>query len=140
MADFIQKLIDNIPDYQQFLTVDEMDENSKRLAAEFPGIVEIFEAGKSRKGHPIYCLKIGKGSRNALMFGCPHPNEPMGAMLLEYFSRQLAENEDLRKELDYTWYLIKSIDLDGTQLNEGLVQGTDHADQLYPSLLPPGRV
>ena len=27
MADFIQKLIDNIPDYQQFLTVDEMDEN-----------------------------------------------------------------------------------------------------------------
>ena len=52
MADFIQKLIDNIPDYQQFLTVDEMDENSKRLAAEFPGIVEIFEAGKSRKGHP----------------------------------------------------------------------------------------
>ena len=44
MADFIQKLIDNIPDYQQFLTVDEMDENSKRLAAEFPGIVEIFEA------------------------------------------------------------------------------------------------
>lgn len=36
MADFIQKLIDNIPDYQQFLTVDEMDENSKRLAAEFP--------------------------------------------------------------------------------------------------------
>ena len=58
MADFIQKLIDNIPDYQQFLTVDEMDENSKRLAAEFPGIVEIFEAGKSRKGHPIYCLKI----------------------------------------------------------------------------------
>ena len=48
MADFIQKLIDNIPDYQQFLTVDEMDENSKRLAAEFPGIVEIFEAGKSR--------------------------------------------------------------------------------------------
>lgn len=123
MADFIQKLIDNIPDYQQFLTVDEMDENSKRLAAEFPGIVEIFEAGKSRKGHPIYCLKIGQGSRNALMFGCPHPNEPMGAMLLEYFSRALAENEDLRKELDYTWYLIKSIDLDGTQLNEGWFKG-----------------
>ena len=123
MADFIQKLIDNIPDYQQFLTVDEMDENSKKLAAEFPDIVEIFEAGKSRKGHPIYCLKIGKGSRNALMFGCPHPNEPMGAMLLEYFSRALAEDEGLRSELDYTWYLIKSIDLDGTQLNEGWFKG-----------------
>ncbi len=33
------------------------------------------------------------------MFGCPHPNEPMGAMLLEYFSRALAEDEDLRKAL-----------------------------------------
>ncbi len=50
MADFIQKLIDNIPDYQQFLTVDEMDENSKKLAAEFPDLVEIFEAGKSPQG------------------------------------------------------------------------------------------
>ena len=28
MSDFIQKLIDNIPDYQQFLTVDEMDASS----------------------------------------------------------------------------------------------------------------
>ena len=35
MADFIQKLIDNIPDYQQFLTVDEMDENSKNWLRNF---------------------------------------------------------------------------------------------------------
>ena len=75
-----EKLINNIPDYQVFLTVDEMDENSKKLAEQYPGIVDIFEAGKSRKGHPIYCLKIGNGPKNALMFGCPHPNEPMGAI------------------------------------------------------------
>ena len=85
MSDFIQKLIDNIPDYQQFLTVDEMDASSRKLAEEYPDLVTMFEAGRSRKGHPIYCLKIGQGSRNALMFGCPHPNEPMGAMLFEYF-------------------------------------------------------
>ena len=123
MSDFIKKLIDGIPDYKQFLTVDEMDANSKALAEKYPDIVTVFEAGRSRKNHPIYCLKIGKGSRNALMFGCPHPNEPMGAMLLEYFSQALAENEELRKELDYTWYLIKSIDLDGTKLNEGWFKG-----------------
>ncbi len=123
MSDFIQKLIDNIPDYQQFLTVDEMDASSRKLAEEYPDLVTMFEAGRSRKGHPIYCLKIGQGSRNALMFGCPHPNEPMGAMLLEYFSRALAEDEQLRKSLDYTWYLIKSIDVDGTQLNEGWFKG-----------------
>lgn len=122
MADF-KKLIDNIPDYQVFLTVDEMDENSKKLAQEFPEAVSIFEAGKSRKGHPIYCLKIGNGPKNALMFGCPHPNEPMGAMMLEYFSRAIAEDAQLCEELGYTWYLIKSIDVDGTQLNEKWFKG-----------------
>lgn len=118
-----EKLINNIPDYQVFLTVDEMDENSKKLAEQYPGIVDIFEAGKSRKGHPIYCLKIGNGPKNALMFGCPHPNEPMGAMMLEYFSKALAEDDELREELGYTWYLIKSIDVDGTKLNEKWFKG-----------------
>ena len=53
MSDFIQKLIDNIPDYQQFLTVDEMDASSRKLAEEYPDLVTMFEAGRSRKGHPI---------------------------------------------------------------------------------------
>lgn len=122
MADFT-KLIENIPDYQVFLTVDEMDANSKKLAEEYPDIVTLFEAGRSRKNHPIYCLKIGNGPRNALMFGCPHPNEPMGAMMLEYFSRALAEDDQLREDLGYTWYLIKSIDVDGTKLNEKWFKG-----------------
>lgn len=122
MSDFT-KLINNIPDYQVFLTVDEMDVNSRKLAEEYPDVVEVFEAGKSRKGHPILCLKIGNGPRNALMFGCPHPNEPMGAMMLEYFSKALAEDEKLREDLGYTWYLIKSIDIDGTKLNEKWFKG-----------------
>lgn len=118
-----EDLYKNIPDYKVFLTVDEMDESSKKLAAEFPDICTIREAGKSRKGHPIYLLKIGNGSKNAFMFGCPHPNEPMGAMMLEYFSRYLCEHDDFRHEFDYTWYLIKSIDVDGTALNEGWFKG-----------------
>lgn len=117
------RLIENIPDYKEFLTVDEMDESSKKLAAEYPDKVQVFEAGKSRKGHPIYCLKIGSGAKNAFMFGCPHPNEPMGAMMLEYFSRAIVEDDALREQLGYTWYLIKSIDVDGTQLNEKWFKG-----------------
>ena len=119
----LDRLLAGIPDYQAFLTVDEMDESSKRLAEAYPDKVEIFEAGKSRKGHPIYCLKIGSGPLNAFMFGCPHPNEPMGAMMLEYFSKKLAEDDQLRESLGYTWYLIKSIDVDGTKLNEGWFKG-----------------
>ncbi len=116
-------LLQNIPDYKEFLTVEEMDESSRKLAADYPDLVTMWEAGKSRGGHPIYVLKIGEGSRNAFMFGCPHPNEPMGCMMLEYFSRYLCEHDDFRKEFDYTWYLIKSIDLDGTKLNEGWFKG-----------------
>ena len=33
-------------------------------------------------------------------------------MLLEHFTKALAENEELRKELDYTWYIVKVWDTD----------------------------
>ncbi len=116
-------LIDNIPDYKAFLTVEEMDASSKKLAEDYPELVTLWEAGKSKEGHPIYCMKIGEGSKNAFMFGSPHPNEPMGCMMLEYFTRYLCENDEFRKEFDYTWYIIKCIDVDGTKLNEGWFKG-----------------
>lgn len=116
-------LIDNIPDYKVFLTVDEMDESSKKLAKDYPDLVTLWEAGRSKDNHPIYCMKIGEGSKNAFMFGSPHPNEPMGCMMLEYFTRYLCEHDDFRREFDYTWYIIKCIDVDGTKLNEGWFKG-----------------
>ncbi|MHC8514294.1 M14 family zinc carboxypeptidase [Sporosarcina sp. ITBMC105] len=123
MNKIFEEVIRNIPNYEEFLTVDEMDANSHKLAEEYPDVVDIFEIGRTRENHPLYCLKIGEGSKNALMFGLPHPNEPIGAMMLEYFSRELASNEQLRSELDYTWYIIKAWDADGTKLNEGWFKG-----------------
>lgn len=119
----VQSIVDQVPDYKDFLTVEEMDESSRKLAREFPDIVTVFEAGKSRKGHPILCMKMGDGPKNALCFACPHPNEPIGAMTLEYFSRAVAENDELRKELGFTWYMIKCIDPDGVRLNENWFKG-----------------
>ncbi len=118
-----KQIIFNVPDYQSFLTVDEMDESTKRLAEKYPETVEVFEAGKSREGHSILCMKIGNGSKNALCFALPHPNEPIGAMTMEYLSEVLATNEDLREGLGFTWYIIKCIDPDGTRLNEGWFKG-----------------
>ncbi|WP_223588887.1 M14 family zinc carboxypeptidase [Neobacillus bataviensis] len=118
-----ESVVANVPDYKAFLTVDEMDDSCRKLANEFPDIVSVFEAGKSRKGHSILCMKIGNGLKNALCFACPHPNEPIGAMTLEYFSRALAENDDLREELGFTWYMIKCIDPDGVRLNENWFNG-----------------
>jgi hypothetical protein len=119
----IEKILAGVPDYETFLTVDELDESSRSLAAQYPEAAELFEAGKSRKGQPILCLKIGNGAKNALCFACPHPNEPIGAMTLEFFSRLLAEDAIFREETNFTWYLIKCVDPDGVRLNEKWFKG-----------------
>lgn len=119
----IQSFVQNIPDYKAFLTVSELNDALIQLGEEYPDLVEVFVAGHSRKGEPIYCAKIGKGSRNALMFGCPHPNEPIGAMMLHYFSRGIVEDAALRQELDFTWYIMPVSDVDGTKLNEKWFKG-----------------
>ncbi|MBY8987359.1 MAG: zinc carboxypeptidase, partial [Candidatus Lokiarchaeota archaeon] len=85
--------------------------------------VEMNKLGTSREGRPIYCLKIGKGEENALLFSFPHPNEPIGSMSLEFLSQFLAKNPEFTKKTGYTWYLIKAIDIDGAILNEGWFKG-----------------
>ena len=104
------------------MTVAELDDSSKKLANRFPN-VDLMEIGKSREGRTIYCLKIGEGNENALLFAFPHPNEPIGSMSLEFLSWFLAENPEFTKNTDYTWYLIKAIDIDGAILNEGWFKG-----------------
>jgi hypothetical protein len=94
--ELLDRVMAKVPDYQTFMTVDEMDESSRKLAETYPDVVELFEAGRSRGGHPIYCLKIGNGSENAICYGTPHPNEPIGSMLLEAFSQILAEDAQVR--------------------------------------------
>ncbi|MDF2673729.1 MAG: peptidase [Clostridiales bacterium] len=119
----IESILSKIPDYQTFYTVNELDEQVRILEAEYPGIVKVSEIGTSRKGHPILCMRIGEGGKNALCFACPHPNEPIGAMTLTAMARLFAENNELLKETGFTWYLIPCIDPDGTKLNEGWFKG-----------------
>jgi len=116
-------IINDVPDYRDFLTVDELKASSQRLAKRHPGIVDILPVGNSRQGDPIEAIKVGNGDQKALLFALPHPNEPIGSMMLEYLSLRLAEDDSLCKSLGYTWYLIKCIDPDGTRLNEGWFKG-----------------
>jgi len=115
-------LVREVPDYKAFYTIDELKASSKKLVHKHPDKASIFEIGKSRKGEEIEALRIGKGRKKALLFGFPHPNEPIGSMTLEYLSWRLAEDETLDK-LDFTWYIIKCIDPDGARLNEGWFKG-----------------
>ena len=123
MKKIFEDVIAGIPDYKEFLTVEELDANSFKLAEKYPEVVSIFEMGKTREGRPLNCLKIGNGSHVGLMFCCPHPNEPIGTMLIEYFSEELARNDQLREEMDYTWYMVKAWDADGLKLNEKWLKG-----------------
>ncbi len=118
----IKEIISQIPAYKEFMTIEELDESSKKLADEFDS-VDLIEIGKSESGHPIYCLKIGEGKKNILFFGFPHPNEPIGSLTVEFLSRYLAENKDFTQNTGYTWHMIKAMDVDGAKLNEGWFKG-----------------
>lgn len=119
----IDEVLRNIPDYKSFYTIEELDKSTEDLVKKYPDLVEVFELGESRKGHVLNCLKIGKGKKTGLMFACPHPNEPIGAMMLEYFSQMLCEDQKFCEELGYTWYIVKCVDPDGMKLNENWFKG-----------------
>jgi hypothetical protein len=113
--------LEEIPNYTYFLSVDELNLSSKKLANDFPDTVKTLDIGTSANGELIPCLKIGSGHRNALLFGFPHPDEPIGSMTLEYLSLKLARG--LAKEFDFTWYIIKCADPDGARMNEQWFKG-----------------
>ena len=46
-SDF-QRVLDAVPDYEVFLTVDELDASARALAEEFPDTVTLFAAGRAR--------------------------------------------------------------------------------------------
>ncbi len=117
-----QEILNKVPDYKEFMTVDELDESSRKLAEQYES-VNLIDIGKSDSGRPILCLKIGNGKKNALLFAFPHPNEPIGSMTVEYLSNYLPKNPELLQEMDYTWYFIKAIDIEGAILNEDWFKG-----------------
>jgi hypothetical protein len=125
----------DIPDYQVFLTIDELNASSHALVEAFPDLASIRVVGNTRRGDPIELLTIKGGEKQAFVFGGPHPNEPIGTMAIEYLSKKLCEDATLRQELGYTWHFIKSIDSDGMRLNEGWFKGpftpTNYARHYY---------
>jgi hypothetical protein len=118
----LDDVLDAVPTFREFMTVEELDDSSKKLSEEFSDVaIEVI--GESGEGRAISCLRIGKGKKNALLFAFPHPNEPIGSMTLEFLSRYLAENPEFTEKTGFTWHLIKAIDPDGAALNEGWFKG-----------------
>ena len=131
----ISRIVGDVPDYKCFKTVEELNNDSIELARSSPDLVSLKRIGKSRNGEDIILLQIGKGSKEALLFACPHPNEPIGAMMLTYLSERLAGDKALREAFDFRWNIIKCIDPDGTKLNEPWFKGPftpkNYAEKYY---------
>ena len=122
--DLIYALLEKVPAFTEFLTVDELNESSKNLVRKHGDVAELVEVGTSRTGEPMYSLIIRGGEeRIVLAFGFPHPNEPVGSLALDFLSWYLAKDKDLLKYLKATWIIIKVADAYGARLNEGWFKG-----------------
>jgi hypothetical protein len=119
----IRALMTQVPEMDRFLTLDELTADLERIAGDHPEIASIRRVGTSTLGEPIRMLSIGSGANNALLFACPHPNEPIGAMMVHHLAHLLCRDAELRDGFDYTWHLIGCVDPDGTRLNEGWFAG-----------------
>lgn len=119
----IPKILEWVPAYETFCTVDELDAEVRRIAAAYPQVVRTEVVGTSRQGHPIQAMIMGRGKKNALCFACPHPNEPIGAMTLITMGEIFGSHPEVLEETGFTWTLIPCIDPDGTRLNEGWFKG-----------------
>ena len=117
----IETELNKIPDYQRFYTLDEMLAHARDVASRHPELYEYQIVGQSTDGEDMPMLKIGTGDTSVLLFASPHPNEPIGAMLVQFLLDELIHNETLRT--NYTWYLLPCVDPDGTRLNEGWFSG-----------------
>jgi hypothetical protein len=115
----LQSLLDGIPAYERFPTIDEVNERLQQIADRFPDIARLRRIGTSRLGEPIRILSIGEEPPHALIVGGPHPNEPIGLVTVIELAQLLCENTSVRKELGYSWHFIGCIDPDGARLNEG---------------------
>jgi hypothetical protein len=119
----LEDIVEGVPEYKYFMYPEELDQSTLELAREYKDIVSVFKAGETRSGKDILCIRIGEGEQYTLWFGCPHPNEPIGTMVIEYLVKRLAENEEFRKEMNITWLFIKAADRDGLELNKGWLKG-----------------
>jgi len=121
----VRRLLDAVPDFREFMYVEELYDSSRRLAShQHRDVAELVEVGSSRAGLPVYALIIrGGDEKRVLAFGFPHPNEPVGSLALEYLSWRLASDRELLKTFNATWIIVKVADVFGAKLNEGWFKG-----------------
>jgi hypothetical protein len=120
---WLETELESVPEIAVFSTADELVEELTRLHALHPEATSLRRVGTSRLGDPLLCLTIGSAGAEALVFGLPHPNEPIGGLTALHLARRLCEDDALRERLGHRWHVVACIDPDGLRLNEGWLKG-----------------
>ncbi|MBT0770730.1 hypothetical protein KIH74_17430 [Kineosporia sp. J2-2] len=117
--------IATVPAYDGFAGVDELDAGLHRIAGHYPEVASLSRCGSSGQGHPIWCLTVDLPGDvpEALAYGLPHPNEPIGGLTALHLAERLCADAGLRERLGHRWRIVACADPDGLRLNEGWLRG-----------------
>ncbi len=107
-------VVAGVPEYERFPGQAELEACVDELAG--TAGAEVWTAGTSRAARPIRCLELPGGPLQATLVGFPHPEEPVGALMLLYLLPLLAEG--LAEELGFGFSVVMAGDPDGLVLNE----------------------
>jgi hypothetical protein len=123
-SEVLEEILEGVPEIPRFLSGKELDERALEIAREHRGAVRVRRIGQTVQGDPILALEVGEGDRCALMFGAPHPNEPVGTLTSLELASGLARHVDALRTLGLRFVLIPAIDRDGLVLNERWLTST----------------
>ncbi|HEY0534148.1 MAG TPA: M14 family zinc carboxypeptidase [Actinoplanes sp.] len=122
--------LSTVPSYDAFAGVDELHAGLRRIADRYPDIARLRRCGSSQQGDPLWCLTVHRrpgeepgAAPEALAFGLPHPNEPIGGLTALHLAERLCSDADLRERLGHRWRIVDCADPDGLRLNEGWLRG-----------------
>lgn len=77
---------------------------------------DVLLLGTSRSGQIIEGLKMAHMPRQAVFLGFPHPNEPLGELIMESIVQEAAIRQSPKNQAD--WYLVPVWDVDGARINQ----------------------
>lgn len=100
-----------------FPSLDDLLEKFGRLVREHSGQAAFFPWGQSRRGEPLWALRLGWGQQRVLAYAFPQPDEPLGGLVLLHLARRILAEDDLARQA--TWMLLPCVDPDGARRNEG---------------------
>jgi hypothetical protein len=112
-----EEFLDQVPDYQRFPTLKELESWLDRFEAEL--------IGHSPQGRPLKLLRLNPGKRRkALFLGGVHANEPHGLPAIQFLAETLSKPGNLLMERfpNVTFLLVPVVDPDGLALNDGFFQ------------------